>query len=94
MFVTDSIESRKSLIVYVYSTKQVRQLKKYGLIHYVSQKMHYVVLYVNAENYEWIKDKLKSLRLVKKIEETPYEELSNEFANSDEFGDSEDDEEY
>lgn len=90
----DSIESRKSLIVYVYSTKQVRQLKKYGLIHYVSQKMHYVVLYVNAENYEWIKDKLKSLRLVKKIEETPYEELSNEFANSDEFGDSEDDEEY
>ncbi|WP_162924075.1 YlbG family protein [Apilactobacillus bombintestini] len=91
---TDSIESRKSLIVYVYSTKQVRQLKKYGLIHYVSQKMHYVVLYVNAENYEWIKDKLKSLRLVKKIEETPYEELSNEFANSDEFGDSEDDEEY
>lgn len=91
---TDSIESRKSLIVYVYSTKQVRQLKKYGLIHYVSQKMHYVVLYVNAENYEWIKDRLKSLRLVKKIEETPYEELSNEFANSDEFGDSEDDEEY
>lgn len=91
---TDSIESRKSLIVYVYSTKQVRQLKKYGLIHYVSQKMHYVVLYVNAENYEWIKDKLKFLRLVKKIEETPYEELSNEFANSDEFGDSEDDEEY
>ena len=73
---TDTIENRKSLIVYVYSTKQVRQLKKYGLIYYVSQKMHYVVMYVNADNYDWIKEKISSLKIVKKIEETPYEQLS------------------
>ena len=75
---TDTIENRKSLIVYVYSTKQVRQLKKYGLIYYVSQKMHYVVMYVNADNYDWIKEKISSLKIVKKIEETPYEQLSSE----------------
>ncbi|CAI2617891.1 hypothetical protein AKUG0410_09370 [Apilactobacillus kunkeei] len=64
---TDTIENRKSLIVYVYSTKQVRQLKKYGLIYYVSQKMHYVVMYVNADNYDWIKEKISSLKIVKKL---------------------------
>ncbi|CAI2613213.1 YlbG family protein [Apilactobacillus kunkeei] len=91
---TDTIENRKSLIVYVYSTKQVRQLKKYGLIYYVSQKMHYVVMYVNADNYDWIKEKISSLKIVKKIEETPYEKLSSELSLEGDFEDVDDDEDY
>ncbi|ALJ31717.1 hypothetical protein AKUA1202_09830 [Apilactobacillus kunkeei] len=91
---TDTIENRKSLIVYVYSTKQVRQLKKYGLIYYVSQKMHYVVMYVNADNYDWIKEKISSLKIVKKIEETPYEQLSSELSLEGDFEDVDDDEDY
>ncbi|KPN79841.1 UPF0298 protein [Apilactobacillus kunkeei] len=91
---TDTIENRKSLIVYVYSTKQVRQLKKYGLIYYVSQKMHYVVMYVNADNYDWIKEKIGSLKIVKKIEETPYEQLSSELSLEGDFEDVDDDEDY
>ncbi|MGQ2282114.1 DUF2129 domain-containing protein [Apilactobacillus kunkeei] len=91
---TDTIENRKSLIVYVYSTKQVRQLKKYGLIYYVSQKMHYVVMYVNADNYDWIKEKISNLKIVKKIEETPYEQLSSELSLEGDFEDVDDDEDY
>lgn len=91
---SEAIEDRKSLIVYVYSTKQVRQLKKYGLIYYVSQKMHYVVMYVNAENYEWVKEKISSLRIVKKVEETPYEQIANELAVSNDFDEVDDDEDY
>lgn len=91
---TDTIENRKSLIVYVYSTKQVRQLKKYGLIYYVSQKMHYVVMYVNADNYDWIKEKISNLKIVKKIEETPYEKLSSELSLEGDFEDVDDDEDY
>lgn len=91
---TDTIKNRKSLIVYVYSTKQVRQLKKYGLIYYVSQKMHYVVMYVNADNYDWIKEKISSLKIVKKIEETPYEQLSSELSLEGDFEDVDDDEDY
>lgn len=91
---TDTIKNRKSLIVYVYSTKQVRQLKKYGLIYYVSQKMHYVVMYVNADNYDWIKEKISSLKIVKKIEETPYEKLSSELSLEGDFEDVDDDEDY
>ncbi|GAA6112484.1 MAG: YlbG family protein [Apilactobacillus sp.] len=89
-----AIEDRKSLIVYVYSTKQVRQLKKYGLIYYVSQKMHYVVMYVNADNYEWVKEKISSLRIVKKVEETPYEQIANELAVANDFDEVDDDEDY
>ncbi|CAI2680884.1 YlbG family protein [Apilactobacillus apinorum] len=91
---SEAIEDRKSLIVYVYSTKQVRQLKKYGLIYYVSQKMHYVVMYVNADNYEWVKEKISSLRIVKKVEETPYEQIANELAVSNDFDEVDDDEDY
>ena len=91
---TDTIENRKSLIVYVYSTKQVRQLKKYGLIYYVSQKMHYVVMYINADNYDWIKEKISSLKIVKKIEETPYEQHSSELSLEGDFEDVDDDEDY
>lgn len=91
---TDTIENRKSLIVYVYSTKQVRQLKKYGLIYYVSQKMYYVVMYVNADNYDWMKEKISGLKIVKKIEETPYEQLSSELSLEGDFEDVDDDEDY
>lgn len=91
---SEAIEDRKSLIVYVYSTKQVRQLKKYGLIYYVSQKMHYVVMYVNADNYAWVKEKISSLRIVKKVEETPYEQIANELAVSNDFDEVDDDEDY
>lgn len=91
---SEAIEDRKSLIVYVYSTKQVRQLKKYGLIYYVSQKMHYVVMYVNADNYALVKEKISSLRIVKKVEETPYEQIANELAVSNDFDEVDDDEDY
>lgn len=86
------VEKRSSLIVYVYSTKQIRQLKKYGLIYYVSQKMHYVVMYVNTDNYDWIKEKIGALRIVKKIESTPYQKLSDYFSTTKSFEDTDDDE--
>jgi uncharacterized protein YlbG (UPF0298 family) len=86
------IENRSSLIVYVYSTKQIRQLKRYGLIYYVSQKMHYVVLYVNTDNYDWVKEKIGALRIVNKIESTPYQKLSDDFSTTKSFKDTDDDE--
>ena len=43
------IIKRRGLIVWVYSLKQLKNLKKFGLLHYVSRKMKYVVLYLNEE---------------------------------------------
>lgn len=56
--------------------------------------MHYVVMYVNADNYDWIKEKISSLKIVKKIEETPYEKISSELSLEGDFEDVDDDEDY
>ncbi|GEO66191.1 YlbG family protein [Levilactobacillus spicheri] len=62
-----TIQPRQSLIVYTYSLKQTRQLKRYGTVMYVSKKMRYVVLYVNQGDVEQLTEQLKQLRFVKRV---------------------------
>ena len=38
------IIKRRGLIVWVYSLKQLKNLKKFGLLHYVSRRMKYLSL--------------------------------------------------
>ena len=47
-----TLQERRCLIVWVYTLKPLKQLRRYGLIHYVSRKMKYVVIYMNEENIE------------------------------------------
>ena len=42
-----TLQERRCLIVWVYTLKPLKQLRRYGLIHYVSRKMKYVVIYMN-----------------------------------------------
>ena len=44
-----TLQERRCLIVWVYTLKPLKQLRRYGLIHYVSRKMKYVVIYMNEE---------------------------------------------
>ena len=62
-----TMQERRSLIVYTYSLKQTRQLKRYGTVMYVSKKMRYVVLYVNQADVEKLTAQLKELRFVKRV---------------------------
>ena len=43
---------RKELIVWLYSLKQVKNIRKYGHVHYISDRLRYVVLYVNANQVD------------------------------------------
>ncbi|KRN02818.1 hypothetical protein FD13_GL001537 [Levilactobacillus senmaizukei DSM 21775 = NBRC 103853] len=61
------MQDRQSLIVYTYSLKQTRQLKRYGTVMYVSKKMRYVVLYVNRDDISALTDQLSHLRFVKRV---------------------------
>ncbi|MDT6980406.1 YlbG family protein [Levilactobacillus zymae] len=61
------IQPRQSLIVYTYSLKQTRQLKRYGTVMYVSKKMRYVVLYVDQKDIDELTQKLQRLRFVKRV---------------------------
>lgn len=74
------IQKRRGIIVWVYSLKQLKTLKRYGLIHYVSRKMKYVVLYVNEETVETTLDKLASLHFVRQVEQSYRPDIAMNFA--------------
>lgn len=79
-----TMQPRQSLVVYTYSLKQTRQLKRYGTVMYVSKKMRYVVLYVNQEDVEKLTDQLKQLRFVKRVVPSARPQISETFNG---FGD-------
>ena len=68
------ITKRRGLIVWVYSLKQLKNLKKFGLLHYVSRRMKYVVLYLNEETLEETEERIRKLHFVRNVERSyrPY----------------------
>lgn len=62
------INERQGIIVWVYSLKHMKTLKRQGLIHYVSKRMKYVVLYVNRSEIDVTEKKLNSFHFVRKVE--------------------------
>ncbi|WP_414840341.1 YlbG family protein [Carnobacterium sp. TMP28] len=46
----------------------MKTLKRFGLIHYVSKRMKYVVIYVNRTELETTIRKLKELHFVRQVE--------------------------
>lgn len=61
------MQERRALYVYMRGLKQVNQLKKFGDIAYISNKMNYVSLYVNEDQVDELVDKLKKYRFVKTV---------------------------
>ncbi|KEF38588.1 hypothetical protein M670_02214 [Schinkia azotoformans MEV2011] len=74
--------NRQGIIVWVHSLKQVKQLKRFGNIHYVSKKLKYIVIYMDMELVEDAVDKIKSLSFVKKVDLSYKPFLKTEFENS------------
>lgn len=58
---------RRALIVRINSNRVVRNLRRYGLVRYVSRRMHYVVLYVNQDEVGTVTERLKKLRAVRYV---------------------------
>ena len=65
------LQARTSLVVYVSSLRQVRQLKRYGHVDYVSKRMRYAVIYMNDELVEETVSRLKQLKFVRRIVRSP-----------------------
>jgi uncharacterized protein YlbG (UPF0298 family) len=76
------IGQRQGIIVWMHSLKQVKVMRKYGNIHYVSKRLKYVVIYNDMENVESIIAKLKALPYVKHVEPSYKPFLKVEFENS------------
>ncbi|MEO1770710.1 YlbG family protein [Candidatus Enterococcus ferrettii] len=76
-----TVQKRRGIVVWVYSLKQLKTLKRYGLIHYVSRKMKYVVIYVNEEALEESEEKLQALHFVRQVERSYRPDVEMNFAD-------------
>ncbi|MGM0212884.1 YlbG family protein [Enterococcus sp. AZ109] len=76
-----TVQKRRGIVIWVYSLKQLKTLKRYGLIHYVSRKMKYVVLYVNEEVLEESEEKLRALHFVRQVERSYRPDVEMNFAD-------------
>ena len=59
---------RQALVVWLYTLKQVKNIRKYGHVHFISNRLRYVILYVNRDEQDEIIEKLNKLHFVQKVE--------------------------
>ncbi|WDF81634.1 YlbG family protein [Lacticaseibacillus pabuli] len=76
----EAIRERRGLIVWLYSMRQLKQLRHYGTIYYASKRMKYVVMYVDQEAVPELKSKLEHLRFVRKVDESARPDLKTSYA--------------
>ncbi len=61
---------RKSIIVYFRSPKAVKQIEKFASVNYYNKKRRYAVSYVNEDSIGKTIKQLKTIKLVKRVEES------------------------
>lgn len=74
--------TRQGLIVWFQHRKNIKQIKKYGNLMYVSKKLRYAVLYVNREDVESIEESLTKMPFVSKVERSYKHLLKTDFENA------------
>ncbi|MFD2612906.1 YlbG family protein [Paenibacillus gansuensis] len=72
-------KERAGLIVWISDLKAAKSLERYGSIHYISKKMSYVAMYVNAAGLEDTTKAIQKLSFVKKIERSYRTEIKTEY---------------
>ncbi len=69
------LTARRALVVYINGNRVVRTLRHYGIVRYVSRRMHYVILYVDQDQIEQLKAKIGHLRAVRSVEKSARPDL-------------------
>jgi uncharacterized protein YlbG (UPF0298 family) len=70
---------RQGIIVWLYSLKHSKYLRKFGNIHYVSKRLKYVVLYCDMDEVDSVMKKITALPFVKRVEPSYRPYLKVEF---------------
>jgi|SRR5699024_518257 len=68
-------ENRTGLIIWLHSKRNVKRLMNFGVLHYVSKKMNYAIIYVTTDNLEKILERLKNENYVKSVEVSQLRDL-------------------
>lgn len=73
---------RAGLIIWTHHLKSTKAFERYGNVHYMSRKMQYVVLYVDAAEADEISAQLRKMPNVRKVERSLRGEIPTEFSNT------------
>lgn len=74
------LPERTGFIIWVSDLKAAKGLERFGTVHYMSRKLHYVVLYMNAEKAEENMKQLHRLSYIRKIERSYRNEIKTEYS--------------
>lgn len=73
---------RQGIIVWFQHRKNIRHIKRYGNLLYVSKKLRYAVLYVNQDELKEIVNTMLKLPFISKIDESQRPFLKTDFENA------------
>ncbi|MDP4096836.1 YlbG family protein [Paenibacillus sp. P96] len=73
---------RTGYIIWVSDVKAARNLEKYGSVHYISKRLQYVVMYMDAERAEDTVKNIRRLSYVRKIERSFRNEIKTEYTKA------------
>jgi len=76
------LNGRQGLIVWLFSLKNAKALRRFGNVHFISKRMKYVVLYCAQDEADSLAEKLSSMPFVKKVELSYKPFLKTEFENA------------
>ena len=76
------LRKRQGIIVWVYTLRQIKNLKRIGYIHYVSSRLKYIVMYVDQIEVSDTVDRLNSLHYVRKVEISHRPEIDRTFEHA------------
>ncbi len=76
---TFTMVPRRSLVVWVYSLRQLKVLKRYGTIAHVSRKMKYVIIYMDEIEVEKNFEALDKLHFVRSVERSYRPDIEMDF---------------
>lgn len=75
------VARRRSLVVWMYSLRQVRNLRRYGSVLYISKRMKYALVYLNEGDFDASSEKIERLHFVRKIERSYRPDIEMNFAD-------------
>ncbi|TDM15008.1 YlbG family protein [Macrococcus bovicus] len=74
-----TLTPRTNLIIYMKSSKNERQLRKYGHIAYFNRKDKWLSLYIDTDRIDEVLEQLSRLKYVLKVEISPYQTLETDY---------------
>jgi uncharacterized protein YlbG (UPF0298 family) len=73
---------RQGLIVWFQHRKNIKQIKRHGHLLYISRKLKYAVIYVNASDIERTEEKLLKLPFISNVERSYKPFVQTDFQNT------------